>query len=147
MSGGASGWVRRHRAQLAAAGGALLLVGAVAVGIFGAGLRAEAPTAATPRIGSPAPNIGSPPASMPTNAELQDWIDDLPVGAPPLVPHAHDGILYVGGERIETPFPVHTIEVAGDTVMIGDQPSTFSMPTQWALVREGRVEPLPASST
>ena len=147
MSDGASGWVRRHRAQLAAGGGALILVGAVAVGIFGAGLRAEAPTGATPSIASPVPNIGSPPASMPTNAEPQEWIDDLPVGAPPLVPYAHDGNLYVGGVRIETPFPVHTIEVAGDTVMIGDRPSTFTMPTQWALVREGRVEPLPASTT
>ena len=57
------------------------------------------------------------------------------------------GICTSTGSRSRHRSRSHTIEVAGDTVMIGNQPSTFTMPTQWALVREGRVEPLPASTT
>ena len=137
MGDDAGGWVRRHRAQLVAAGGAVALVCAVGVGIFSAVLRAETPTGSVPEAESPQPEL-------PTDAELQDWIDELPVGAPPLVPYAQDGVLFVDGVEIETPFPVHTIEVAGDTLMIGNEPSTSKAPTAWALVRDGRVESIPA---
>ncbi len=137
MGDDAGGWVRRHRAQLVAAGGAVALVCAVGIGIFSAGMRAETPTGSVSTVESPRPEL-------PTDAELQDWIDGLPVGAPPQVPYAQDGALFVDGVEIETPFPVGTIEVAGDTLMIGNQPSTFRVPTAWALVRDGRVESLPA---
>ena len=60
------------------------------------------------------------------------------------MPYARDGALFVDGVEVETPFPVHTVEVAGDTLMIGNQPSTFRMPTAWAIVRDRRVESLPA---
>ncbi len=116
---------------------AVALVCAVGVGIFSAGLRAQTPTSSFAEVQSPGPRL-------PTDIELQDWIDELPVGAPPLVPYAQDGTLFVDGVEIETPFPVHTIEVAGDTLMIANQPSEFAAPTAWALVRDGRVAPLPA---
>ena len=100
-------------------------------------MRAEARTGPVARIESTGP-------ALPTESGLQDWIDGLPVGAPPLVPYAQDGALFVDGVEIETPFPVQTIEVAGDTLMIGNQPSTFRVPSEWALVRDGRVQSLPA---
>ena len=137
MGDDAGGWVRRHRAQLVAAGGAVAMVCAVGFGVFSAVLRAETPTGSVPQAESPRPELA-------TDAELQDWIDELKVGAPPLVPYAQDGALFVDGVEVETPFPVHTVEVAGDTLMIGNEPSTFKMPTAWAMVRDRRVESLPA---
>ena len=137
MGDDAGGWLRRHRAHLVATGGAVALVSAIGVGVFSAGLQAETPTGSLAEVQSPGPRL-------PTDVELQDWIDELPVGAPPLVPYAQNGTLFVDGVEIETPFPVHTIEVAGDTLIIANQPSAFRAPTAWAVVRDGRVAPLPA---
>jgi hypothetical protein len=71
---------------------------------------------------------------------------DVPVGTPPLTPYWHDGVLWVGGTEIETPFPVSVIESAGDTVLVGGRPTDNGGPSDWALVRGNRLEPLPAMS-
>ena len=67
---------------------------------------------------------------------------DLPVGAPPLTPYWHDGVLHVQGAEIETPFQVGVIEVAGDTVMVGGPGGGLQngAATEWALVRGDQLD-------
>ena len=65
------------------------------------------------------------------------------LGGPPLTPYWHDGVLYVRGVEIETPWR-HSpaIEVAGDTVLAGTY-GQRGVDAAWALVAGGRLEPVP----
>lgn len=90
------------------------------------------------------------PVAAPTGTAItaaqQEWIDRLPVGGPPLTPWWHDGVLHVGDDEFQTPFPT-TIEVAGGTLLIGnhewDRQGNTLPGSEWALVKDGRLEPLP----
>ena len=65
------------------------------------------------------------------------------IDGPPLTPYWHDGVLYVRGVEIETPWR-HSpaIEVAGDTVLAGAYGQRGVDPA-WALVAGDRLEPVP----
>lgn len=76
----------------------------------------------------------------------KQWIDQLPDGPPPLTPWWHDGVLHVNGEQLPWPSTPTKLVVAGGTVLVGvDQPDQEGgvALSQWALVRDGKLEPLP----
>ena len=108
-----------------------VVVAAVAVGTaVGAGRDSSAP--APPAQPLPSESV----------ADLPESIGDLPAGTPPLTAYWHDGVLHVRDVEIETPFPVGSIEAAGDTVMVGGRPDKNGEVARWALVRGDRLEPL-----
>jgi hypothetical protein len=137
-----------HRARFVAASAALVLVGVVAGGVLVAALRdgrmpgpvASGDSQQTATI----PNGGTPPPSTAFDVDPEVWISELPAGERPLVPYWHEGVLHVAGVEINTPFEVGAIEVAGDTVMVGSDLNR-GVPTRWWLVRDGELEPLPAT--
>ena len=75
--------------------------------------------------------------------EPADPVGPQQLGGPPLTPYSHDGVLYVRGVEIETPWRHSpTIEVVGDTVLVGAYGERGVDPG-WALVDGDRLEPVP----
>lgn len=133
-----------RRVSFVAAGTALALFGAVAGGILTVALTQDRPPDPVAFDGT-IPNGGAPPPSTPTDVDPQVWISELPVGTPPFTPYWHAGVMHVRGAEIETSFDVRAIEVAGDTVMVGGEPTGDGVPTTWWLVDGDQLEQLPAS--
>ena len=65
--------------------------------------------------------FGEPPKEpgFPAGPGLHAWMDDLPVGEPPLTPYWHDGVLHMRGEQVDAPYASVVIEAAGGTVLVG----------------------------
>ena len=135
---------------------AVTVVAAIAVGVtvVGGGRNTSTPsptitpldTQDTACASSPKEKPMTAPRSDAILAAQQEWIDQLPVGAPPLTPWWHDGVLHVRDAEIETPFQVNLemIEVAGGTVLVGDPVwDDRSRDVEWAVVSGDRLEPLP----
>ena len=138
----AAGRAMRNRrvgmvAGLAAAAVLVLVVAGLSFAWAGRTGRALEPVPANP---STSASIGSGIASP-----MQRWVDALPAGAPPATPYWHDGTLYVNGEQIPAPYGRVDIKVAGDTVLVGGYEGRTKDvgPSEWGLVRGGRLELLP----
>lgn len=133
--------MRRRRVAVVAslAAAAVLVLGLAGLSFAWAGRsgRALEPVPANPTTKA---SIGSAIASP-----MQRWVDALPAGMPPATPYWHDGSLYVNGAQIPAPYGRVDIKVAGDTVLVGGyQGATRDVgPSEWSLVRGGRLEPLP----
>ncbi|GAA4403273.1 hypothetical protein GCM10023168_14620 [Fodinibacter luteus] len=86
---------------------------------------------------------------FPAGPGLQAWMDDLPVGEPPLSPYWHDGVLHARGVQVPAPYASVVLEAAGETVLVGgfvddsrfEEGGTWS--PQWMLVRGDQLTPLP----
>jgi len=149
---------RSSRRQLAVLSVAALTVLAIAVGTsITADRRDSAPISPT----RPAPSEWSgaglreaadacaastyvPLARTWTDADLRNWLDGLPAGAPPRTAYWHEGVLHVRGEQFEIP-DVNRIDEAGETVLLGagsvsSGPDAY--PASWSLIRQGRIEPI-----
>ncbi|GAA4398895.1 hypothetical protein GCM10023168_05430 [Fodinibacter luteus] len=134
---------RRRRvatvASLAAAAVLVLVLAGLTFAWVGRAGTALEPVPANPTTSA---TIGAPPS------ELQQWIDALPAGAPPATPYWHDGTLYVNSEQIPAPYAAVNLRAAGDTVLVAgyDSEAKDAGPSQWGLVRGGRLELLPVPS-
>ena len=95
------------------------------------------------------PYVERLPATSSTESDLQAWIDDLPVGAPPVTPYWHDGVLHAGGVEIEASYRDVDIDTAGSTVLVTgwDDVGRNARPSEFALVRGDQLDPLPVPPT
>ncbi|GAA4406558.1 hypothetical protein GCM10023168_21610 [Fodinibacter luteus] len=82
---------------------------------------------------------------FPAGPGLQAWMDDLPVGEPPLSPYWHDGVLHVRGVQVPAPYASVTLEAAGETVLVAGETrfEEGGASPQWMLVRGDQLTPLP----
>ena len=110
----------RRRALATTAAAALLTLALAGIPLLPAGRDTTAsPVAPGPPVSCPRPTCGTPPAAWtrrctgsgrtnrasPAGPGLQGWMDDLPVGGPPLTPYWHDGVLHMRGARSKPPTP------------------------------------------
>lgn len=132
------------RMQFVAAAIALTLVGAVTGGILTVAFTHDGPPAPV-ASGDTSQDSGSSPSPTATDVDLQQWISDLPTGAPPRTPYMHDGVLHINGVEIDSPFPIADLEVAGETVLIRDLTESPGAIDESALVRDNTVTHIPVS--
>ena len=126
----------RRRRMVVATGASAVVVAVVASAAFGVGV-------------TPASRLyrsGRRPLRCRGKWRCPSGLAAFAVGAAAVTPYWHDGVLHVPGGEIETPFPVGSIEVAGDTVLIQgkwDENGEVA-DTEFALVRGIELERIPA---